>query len=211
MKMTNKILALDCAHETCSAAVTQGSSVIASETVAMERGQAEALIPMVQAVMKRANVDFSDLSCIAVSTGPGSFTGVRVGLAAADGLAMAANLPETGVSLLEAVAFSADFSGKLCVVLETKRDDFYAQLFDNKQPVSEPFVAEGAYFNTLQGFTFAGNGVRRLTEETGDKPALDTPMPDAAVLGKMAATKTPARATPAPLYLREAEVTLCRK
>lgn len=135
----------------------------------MERGQAEALIPMVQSVMKRANVDFSDLSCIAVSTGPGSFTGVRVGLAAADGLAMAANLPEVGVSLLEAVAFSADFAGKLCVVLETKRDDFYAQLFDNKQPVSAPFVAEGAYFDTLQGFAFAGNGVQRLIEETGKK------------------------------------------
>lgn len=177
----------------------------------MERGQAEALIPMVQSVMKQANIDFSDLGCIAVSTGPGSFTGVRVGLAAADGLAMAANLPEIGVSLLEAVAFSADFAGKLCVVLETKRDDFYAQLFDGRQAVSEPFVADGKYFDTLQGFTFAGNGTARLIEETGDKPVLDTPMPDAVVLGKMAAGKTPERKAPAPLYLREAEVTLCRK
>ena len=206
-----KILALDCAHETCSAAVTAENDVIASQTVAMERGQAEALIPMVQAVMKQADIGFSDLGCIAVSTGPGSFTGVRVGLAAADGLAMAANLPEIGVSLLEAVAFAAGFAGKLCVVLETKRDDFYAQLFENSHPVSEPFVAEGKYFDTLQGFTFAGNGVARLIEETGNKPALDTPMPDAAVLGKMAAQKTPAFKTPAPLYLREAEVTLCRK
>lgn len=209
--MTNKILALDCAHETCSVAVTAGNDVIAFQTAEMERGQAEALIPMVQSVMKRANVDFSDLSCIAVSTGPGSFTGVRVGLAAADGLAMAANLPEIGVSLLEAVAFSADFAGKLCVVLETKRDDFYAQLFDNKQPVSDPFVAEGAYFDTLQGFAFAGNGVQRLIEETGKKNVAEVPMPDAVVLGKMAAGKTPERKTPAPLYLREAEVTLCRK
>ena len=177
----------------------------------MERGQAEALIPMVQAVMKQADIDFPDLSCIAVSTGPGSFTGVRVGLAAADGLAMAANLPEVGLSLLEAVAFSAGFAGKLCVVLETKRDDFYAQLFENGRPVSGPFVAEGKYFDTLRDFTFAGNGVERLIEETGNKPALDTPMPDAAVLGKMAAQKTPEFKTPAPLYLREAEVTLCRK
>lgn len=209
--MTNKILALDCAHETCSAAVTAGNDVIASKTVEMERGQAEALIPMVQAVMKQADIDFPDLSCIAVSTGPGSFTGVRVGLAAADGLAMAANLPEVGLSLLEAVAFSAGFAGKLCVVLETKRDDFYAQLFENGRPVSGPFVAEGKYFDTLRDFTFAGNGVERLIEETGNKPALDTPMPDAAVLGKMAAQKTPEFKTPAPLYLREAEVTLCRK
>ncbi len=209
--MTNKILALDCAHETCSAAVTAGNDVIASKTVEMERGQAEALIPMVQAVMKQADIDFPDLSCIAVSTGPGSFTGVRVGLAAADGLAMAANLPEVGLSLLEAVAFSAGFAGKLCVVLETKRDDFYAQLFENGRPVSGPFVAEGKYFDTLRDFTFAGNGVKRLIEETGNKPALDTPMPDAAVLGRMAAQRTPEFKTPAPLYLREAEVTLCRK
>lgn len=205
------ILALDCAHETCSVALTDGAVVLAQKTQRMERGQAEALIPMVQAVMTQAGKTFRDLSCIAVSTGPGSFTGVRVGLAAADGLAMAAGLPMVGLSLLEAVAFQAGHAGKLCVVLETKRSDFYAQLFENGAPVCDPFVAEGDFFNTLTDVVFAGNGVERLIEETGPKPAVAVDMPTAGLLGTMAALKTPEQQAPAPLYLREAEVTLCRK
>ena len=98
------ILAMDCSHDACSVAVCDNGGVLAAKTVDMARGQAEALIPMVKETMESAGKTFADLTGIAVSTGPGSFTGVRVGLAAANGLAMAADLPEAGVSVTEAEA-----------------------------------------------------------------------------------------------------------
>lgn len=94
-----KILAIDCAHGDCSAALSDGEKIISEIDEQMERGQAERLIPMVRDVLKQADASFADIDVVAVTTGPGSFTGVRVGLAAADGIAMAAGLPMIGVSV----------------------------------------------------------------------------------------------------------------
>lgn len=205
------ILAMDCSHDSCSVAVVDDGKTLAARTVDMARGQAEALIPMIKETMKSAGKSFTDLTGIAVSTGPGSFTGVRVGLAAANGLAMAAGLPEAGVSVTEALAFKANFAERLCVVLETKRDDFYAQIFNGGKPETEPFVTDGVILATLTDTVFAGNGVVRLIEEQGDLPTLDIAMPTAEDFARLAETKTFERKNPEPLYLRDAEVTLCRK
>ena len=215
--MRKFVLALDSTHDACSAAVVS----LEGETVAavvreMERGQAEALIPVVCEVMKSANAGFGDLAYIAVTVGPGSFTGVRVGLAAARGLALAAGLPMVGVSVCDAAAF--DFYNKfpeekrtLCVVLETKRDDFYVRFFKDGLPVSEPAVASGEDLVKAENTVFTGNGLSRLTEEYGAVPDGNIPMPDAQSAAKLSLTKTPSMQYPAPLYLREAEVSSCPK
>src|SRR6201747_3134050 len=100
------ILAIDTALDACAAGVldTDAGEMIASESQAMKRGHAEALMPLIGRVMKDSGIAFAALDRIAVTTGPGSFTGLRVGLSAARGLALAADKPVVGLSTLTAYA-----------------------------------------------------------------------------------------------------------
>src|SRR5580704_19398348 len=98
----------------------------------MVRGHAEAIMPLVATVMSTANVEFSELDRIAVTVGPGSFTGLRVGIAAARGLALAAGKPAVGLSTLAALAapfFDADDAKALLVAIDARHDQVYMQLF----------------------------------------------------------------------------------
>src|SRR3954467_2413115 len=100
------ILAIDTALDACAAAVldTSAGGVIAFESQAMKRGHAEALMPLIARVMKASGVAFAALDRIAATTGPGSFTGLRVGLSAARGIALAAGKPVVGLTTLTAYA-----------------------------------------------------------------------------------------------------------
>src|SRR6478672_10396180 len=102
------ILAIDTALDACAAAVldTDASKIIAQESRAMKRGHAEALMPLIARVMKESGIGFAVLDRIAVTTGPGSFTGLRVGLSAARGIALAAGKPAVGLTTLTAYAAS---------------------------------------------------------------------------------------------------------
>ena len=93
-----RVLAIDTALEACAAAVLDTENgKVASESLPMVRGHAEALMPLIARVMKQADMAFSALDRIAVTTGPGSFTGLRVGIAAARGIALAATKPVVGL------------------------------------------------------------------------------------------------------------------
>src|SRR6476619_1453399 len=100
------ILAIDTALDACAAGVldTDAGKLIAQESQAMKRGHAEALMPLIARVMKESGVAFTALDRIAVTTGPGSFTGLRVGLSAARGIALAAQKAIVGVTTLTAFA-----------------------------------------------------------------------------------------------------------
>src|SRR3954469_5612836 len=98
------ILALDTAGAACSVAVLRGVVVAASRSEPMARGHSEALMPMIRAAMRDAALEFDALDLIAATVGPGAFTGIRIGLAAARGLALAAGKPAVGVTSFEAVA-----------------------------------------------------------------------------------------------------------
>src|SRR5213078_673700 len=100
------ILAIDTALDACAAGVldTDANKLIAQESQAMKRGHAEALMPLIARVMKESGIAFSSLDRIAVTTGPGSFTGLRVGLSAARGIGLAASKPVVGLTTLAAYA-----------------------------------------------------------------------------------------------------------
>src|ERR1700724_877267 len=129
-----RVLALDTALDACGAAVldTERRDLLASETQPMSRGQAEALMPMVARVMDAARLDFSDIERIAVTVGPGSFTGVRVGIAAARGIALAAGKPAIGLTTLAAVTaphVAAGFAGTVVRVIDARHGHVYMQVF----------------------------------------------------------------------------------
>src|SRR5664280_2845945 len=129
-----RVLAIDTALEACSAAVldTELGTIVAHESLPMLRGHAEALLPLIARVMDRAGLEFAALVRIAVTTGPGSFTGLRVGIAAARGIALAAGKPAVGLSTLAAYAapfVAADDTLPVVVAIDARHDHVYLQLF----------------------------------------------------------------------------------
>jgi tRNA threonylcarbamoyladenosine biosynthesis protein TsaB len=126
-----KLLAIDTAMAACSAALHESGSVLAKAFAAMERGHAEAIAPMVRDVMAQASLEFAALDRVVVTIGPGTFTGVRIGLAMARGLGLALNIPVIGIDTLSAIAANAPQTGRpLLVAADARKDEVYAALFD---------------------------------------------------------------------------------
>ena len=219
------ILALDTAAGACSAALFAGGEVRRHEWVAMARGHAEALMPMVVTVMD--DLDYNDLDAVAVTVGPGAYTGLRIGLATARGLALAAQLPVIGVSSFKAVARGVREAGApvapMLVVLETKRADLYVQSFDAElAPTSEPACllpeAVAAAFPALcaEPVILAGDAAARslaaLPEGHRVTVAPGNGLADAAIVaaeaaeGLIAAPVPRDAPLPRPLYLRPPDV-----
>lgn len=141
-----KLLALDATTTNCSVAYWSHGSVRANREEIAGRRQAEILMPMVKAVMKEAAIEFDALDGIAVTQGPGSFTGVRIGLATARGLALAAGLPLAGVTTLETLAAAPPPAERLehmiLALLDARRDQVYGQFFTaDGAPAGAPFAA----------------------------------------------------------------------
>jgi tRNA threonylcarbamoyladenosine biosynthesis protein TsaB len=189
------VLALDTALDACAVALVEGDTVRASISEPMSRGQAERLAPMARDVMAAAGARFADLDRIAVTTGPGSFTGVRVGLSFARALALALNRPCLGVSTLEALALGEGEAGFRGAVIETPGAS-YAALYEDAAPLVAPCPIERGAHQKL----FAAIG--RPVAVVGPGAA-----PDIAALARRAASLDPARYPPAPLYLRAALLT----
>jgi tRNA threonylcarbamoyladenosine biosynthesis protein TsaB len=127
------ILALDAAGAACSCAVWSGGRLAARTFEAMARGQSERLVPMANEVMAIAGLEYQELDAVAVTLGPGGFTGVRIGLATARAFALALSRPIVGITSFQAVAsgvLPAECAGRtVAVVLEAKRADLYVQAF----------------------------------------------------------------------------------
>jgi tRNA threonylcarbamoyladenosine biosynthesis protein TsaB len=128
-----RVLAIDTALAACSAAVldTDKHAVLAHESVPMQRGHAEALMPLIAEVMSHAGAEFADLDRVAVTIGPGSFTGLRVGVAAARGIALAAGKPIVGLTTLAAYAapyVADDDPSPILAAIDARNDQVYMQL-----------------------------------------------------------------------------------
>lgn len=122
------ILAIDTSAAQCAAALVLGERVH-SRSEPMERGHAERLMPMIAELMAEADASWDDLAAVAVCTGPGSFTGIRVGVAAARGIALGRGIPTVGVSRLEAIAATGDPGQAVAVVLAGRGGEVIMQLF----------------------------------------------------------------------------------
>jgi tRNA threonylcarbamoyladenosine biosynthesis protein TsaB len=218
----SKILALDTATNSCSVAYWSDGVCVASRFEVMARGQSEALAPMAAAVMRDAAGagGFETLDGVAVTVGPGTFTGVRIGLAAAKALALPRRLPVVALTTFDALRCGIDQGDNpLLIAIETKRADFYVQLFaPGGKPVSAPAAldAEDIAPLLLGGpVALGGDGARRLLAalpgEASRFRRLSMPdCPNAAVFGACAAERLDGGVLGAaePLYLRPPSVTL---
>jgi len=210
------ILAIDTALDACAAAVldTEAGQLIAQESESMKRGHAEALMPLIGRVIKASGIGFANLDRIAVTTGPGSFTGLRVGISAARGIGLAAEKPVVGVTTLAAYAAPVvNQAGEHPVIsaIDARHDHVYLQVVaGNGSPLIWPRVAPVA--EALEAARFGaphlvGNAAAILSERwPKDAPApagIDArPAPDIAWVGWLGAAVTPGTAPPRPFYLR---------
>ncbi len=214
------LLAIDTSMGACSAAVlrTGPAERLARRFEAMERGHAEALFPMIEAVMEEAGLSIGELDRIAVTLGPGSFTGVRAGLAAARGLALAAKLPVAGTGSLAVMAMGcitetaeAERSEGFMVAHDARRGEIYCQCFDMRgQALGEAEVMaarEAAEQLPAAMSLIAGSGAAAVAGEgagIGRRMAAILPglLPDAGQLARLALHLPQSEQPPVPLYLR---------
>jgi tRNA threonylcarbamoyladenosine biosynthesis protein TsaB len=220
------ILAIDSAGLACSAVVAVGDTILSAERVETRHSQAEALMPMVDAAMRKAGLPPAALDLVAATVGPGSFTGIRVGLAAARGIALATGAQLIGVSSFEAVAASlaqADCGDVqfLLIALESRREDLYVQLFALPwNPVGPPAsmmpAALGEAVNAAVGeapLLIAGDAAQRVAlvlSNCADTVIVEDSAPDAAgvLRAGLRRWRSGAVDAPRPLYLRPPDVTL---
>ncbi len=128
-----KILALETSAKAVSAAVTEDGRVLASGYQDTGLTHSRTLMPIVEHIMKNAEITMAEISAVAVAVGPGSFTGIRIGVSAAKGLAFAASIPTVGVSTLAAMARNAAFADGLVVcAMDARRNQIYNALFEAK-------------------------------------------------------------------------------
>jgi tRNA threonylcarbamoyl adenosine modification protein YeaZ len=218
------ILAIDTSMAACSAAILPlGSERPVQRFAPMARGHAEELFAMIEAVMEEADCEFSSLSKIAVTLGPGSFTGVRAGLAAARGFALAAGLAIVGANSLEVMAQGClrrlgahERSRGFAVVHDARREECYAQAFDaGGQALGEPGLfrieevtealppAIGLLVGTGALAAIAAARAKGAANDLATR--LPDLLPEAADLARIALLRPPSPQPPAPIYLRPAD------
>lgn len=220
------LLALDAAGSACSAAVWRDGALRAHRFEVMIRGQSERLVPMIEEAMREAGLTYEALDAVAVTRGPGGFTGVRIGLATARALALAWARPLIGLSNFEAVACAVPDSERrgriLAVLIDAKRAELYAQAFSaDLTPLTEAgALAPEALCRALPAgpLVLAGDAVDRampaLRAAGRELHAASSPgHADAAYVAEMAAARplpAPGAPPPRPIYLRDPDVTLAK-
>ena len=211
-----RVLAIDTALAACSAAVldTESDQIVASESLPMVRGHAEALIPLIARVMSEAKIDFADLDRIAVTVGPGSFTGLRVGISAARGISLATAKPVVGLTTLAIFAapyIALDDTLPVAAVIDARHGHVYMQVFGRggrtlmapriatihdavRAASASPTRVVGSAANMLAAAWPSGEPAPKLVEETA--------APDIKWVARLGVTAIEGQGSPKPLYLR---------
>ena len=211
-----RVLAIDTALAACSAAVldTAYGGIVASESMPMTRGHAEALIPLIARVMQRSELAFRDLDRVVVTTGPGSFTGLRVGISAARGIALATGMPAIGVSTLSAYAaphLGADDKSPVVAAIDARHEHVYLQVFASggrtliaprlvPLPDAVRAASDSAAYIVGSAAQAVAAGLAGSAPEPVQVEARDAP--DIAWVAQMGAVAPEADEPPKPLYLR---------
>jgi tRNA threonylcarbamoyl adenosine modification protein YeaZ len=211
-----RVLAIDTALEACAAAVldTERAQRIVHESRAMTRGHAEALMPLIARVLDRAGFTAEQLDRIAVTTGPGSFTGLRVGIAAARGLALATGKPAVGLTTLAAFAaplIAADDTLPVVSAIDARHDHIYLQVFGaGGLTLVKPRIVhlrDAARVASAGAPRLVGTGAELLaqawpSDEVPPRSIHAARAPDIQWVARLGAAAPASTAPPKPFYLR---------
>jgi tRNA threonylcarbamoyl adenosine modification protein YeaZ len=209
------VLAIDCSASLCAACVHDAVAgrELGRQVLDLGKGHAEHLMSVIAGALEKSGKSYADLDRIAVSVGPGSFTGVRVGVSAARGLALALKIPAVGVTTLEALAAETAIefpSRTVLAVLDAGRGEIHAALYDDKmqlrfgpavttlEEVSEMAVSSQAVLSGTAAGLVAGAAGKSFDLGPAGATA------DIGTYARLGATKEPGK-KPAPVYLREAD------
>ncbi|MDA4846309.1 tRNA (adenosine(37)-N6)-threonylcarbamoyltransferase complex dimerization subunit type 1 TsaB [Hoeflea poritis] len=207
-------LAIDTSARLCAACVYDAAheAVLGQAIEDIGRGHAERLFPVIDQALGAASTAYDDIGRLGVCIGPGSFTGVRVGVSAMRGLALALSRPVVGISVFEAQIPDVPRGRPVLIVQDARRGEVYAQLFDGKgaavsAPAAMPCEA-AADLARKHGAFLLGSGAR-LVAKAGEGAALEVADHDAKAdivrIARCAAEKQPSEDAPKPLYLRGAD------
>jgi tRNA threonylcarbamoyl adenosine modification protein YeaZ len=207
------ILGIDTSATQCAVALLGAGPINEAGPVverrAMERGHAEHLFPMIGKALALAGIGYEGVGRIAVCTGPGSFTGVRIGVAAARGIALGRGIPVIGISRFEALA--VEVGGLVAICLAGRGGTVYLQTFGaDGAPLAAPEMTDEAGIEAAipPGCArFAGDAAHLMA---GDSARLPDGLPDPAVIARLSDGREGAT-LPAPLYLRGADAELPRE
>lgn len=214
------VLAIESATDACSVALWRDNALAAHVFTRQRHGHAEILLPMVRDIMGQAGQAFAALDLIATTVGPGSFTGLRIGLSSARALALAAGKPLIGLTTLEIVAAAQPMSpDPLLVAIDSRREDIFVQLFSPAlAPLCPPAAMPGADIESILPagtIAIAGNAVDAVRGALPSRNLRVTGgpgLPDAGVLARCAAARfhglTGDEPPPGPLYLRPPDAKL---
>ncbi len=207
------ILSIDTCLGASSVAIVDGERVLAARSEPMTRGHQERIGVIAREAAAEAGVAFTDLDRIGVTVGPGSFTGLRVGLAFAKGLATALSIPCVGVTTLEAMAHGVE--GFVAAVLDARMEQVYIQVFAGGVGLMAPDAlglgeAAARLGELYSGgpATLIGSGAPLLADVLSGAKALTPAAPDPVAVAKLAASRLAPTHSPRPLYLRAPYATL---
>lgn len=214
-----RILAIDTALGVCAACVQRDGAAtpMSSESIAMERGHAEALLPLIERVMARVDGGFKSLDRVAVTIGPGSFTGIRVGIAAARAIGLAAKIPVIGVTSLTAFAAPLIATGQQQLV-GAAIDARHGHVFFQAVAPGGRTVVNARHLSIRDAARALGAGPATLVGSGAGLVAADARSlgvevstegvavaPDISWVARLGLTADPATALPRPFYLRPAD------
>lgn len=210
------LLAIDTAANLCAACLADAATgaLLGVETRDIGKGHAEQLMEVIGTAMRHAGKGWDDLTRLAVTVGPGSFTGIRVGVAAARGLALALDLPLTGITTLEALAAQTRIrhpGRAVLAALDARRGEVYVQVFDaDGRPLAGPraMTLAAAGEMVAGGMALCGSAARLLAGSSGASGLAFGPedaAPDIAAVAALAARRPLTQEKPKPLYLRGAD------
>lgn len=214
------VLSIDTAMSGVSVGVNATNGHTVSRMIETARGQAAILVPTIQEALSEAQITFADVELIVTTIGPGSFTGLRIGLATARSLSLALDVPIVGLNTLDVMARHYVPSKPLLVVLETKRQDFYARFYDTDYtPLSEPFSGEAEMILKRaphEDFVVGGDCLERFQVSVSDEMALldNWMQPDPILIAQYGLSifhEQGASERVDPLYLRGADVSQSNK
>jgi tRNA threonylcarbamoyladenosine biosynthesis protein TsaB len=209
-----RVLAIDTALAACSAAILDQGGILAGESLPMTRGHAEALMPLLSRVTAESHTTFRDLDRVVVTTGPGSFTGLRVGIAAARGIALAINKPAVGLSTLSAYAapyLADDDDAPIVVAIDARHSHVYLQVFaTGGRTVTGPKLAplsEAVRAAALAPSRIVGSAAQLVADGLAVTDAAPLQVdaagaPDIEWVARMGAALPQGRSPPKPQYLR---------